>query len=343
MGLVHTEIADLVALTQEQLVKRGAFVDLQTDLQDHVLVRELWKGRNKKVFQGGFPWRFDLQIDKSDAAEWVGLYESDSAAFGDTMIHGTVQPRHINTKYIYDLREPDLQRGPEKIVDYVKTKYTAMYVDLFDKLEQTFWGKPADSTDEKTAYGIGYWILKNVTEGFNGENPVGFAAGRANINSTTYTRWSNYGGAYTEVSRADLVRKMQTMARKIRFRSPVSHPEPVLGGMKNGIYANSATVGLVTEFLESQNMNIGYDLGGRNGTFNSTPLTYAPYLDSDTDNPLYFIDWKYIQLGVLAGWENNITKPYMVQGMHNVRRVDMDATMQMICTNLRRQGVLHQA
>jgi len=345
MSLTHTEIADLVALTQEQLVQRGAFVDMQTDLQDHTLVRELWKGRNKKVFESGFPWRFDIQYDHNYSAKFVGLYETDAAAFGDTMIYGEVQPRHVNAHYIYDLREPSLNRGPRAIVDYVKTKYTAMYVSVFEKLEEALWGKPDDSTDTKTPYGVAYWIVKNSSEGFNGENPSGFSSGRASIDSTSYTRWANWGGAYTEISKEDLVRMMRTMARETKFRSPVSHAVPSLGSMRNGIYMNSDTIGLLEEELEKQNMNLGNDLASKDGRalFKGTPLTYAPYLNSDTDNPIYFIDWSKMRLGTLAGWENEITPPYMPPNMHLVRRVDMDATMQMICVDLRRQGVLYQA
>jgi hypothetical protein len=75
--------------------------------------------------------------------------------------------------------------------------------------------------------------------------------------------------------------------------------------------------------------------------FKSSPVIYAPYLDNDTENPVYMLDWKWLAIGVMPGWENNMTKPYMVPNKHLVRRVDLDATLQMICTNLRRQAVLY--
>jgi hypothetical protein len=43
---------------------------------------------------------------------------------------------------------------------------------------------------------------------------------------------------------------------------------------------------------------------------------------------------------VLAGWENALSKPTPVAGKHTVRRVDLDATLNMICTDLRRQCVI---
>jgi hypothetical protein len=115
--------------------------------------------------------------------------------------------------------------------------------------------------------------------------------------------------------------------------------------MKNGIYTNDTVVGLLEELIEAQDTNLGFDLDSRGGrvVFKGTPVVYAPFLDSDTSNPVYMLDWNWLAIGVLEGWENQLTAPYMVPGKHLVRRVDLDATLQMICTNLRRQGVLYQS
>jgi hypothetical protein len=138
---------------------------------------------------------------------------------------------------------------------------------------------------------------------------------------------------------------MRRAHRKSQFRSPVSHAQPELGSMKNGIYTNDDVIGLMEELLEDQNMNLGNDLASKDGRtlFKGTPVTYAPKLDDDTQDPVYMLDWKWLAVGVLAGWENQLTKPYMVPDKHLVRRVDLDCTMQMICTNLRRQAVINKA
>ncbi len=341
MTTAYSDIDDMVLLTQQNLIKRGAFLDLQTDLTDHVAVREMWKARQKK-FTGGLDWEFEAQIDHNHSARAVGAYETDGSSVGDTMIRGRVSPRHVNAHYIYDQREPAFQRGGLAICDFVKSKYTAMMVSFFEYLEEVLWSKPATSADEKTVYGMQYWVLKDETEGFNGENPAGFANGRANINSGIYGRWANWGGYYAAVAKEDLIRKMRKMHRSIQFRSVVSHAQPELGGMKNGIYMNDAVIGLCEELCEDQNMNLGNDLASKDGRslFKSSPLIYVPFLNGDTDNPIYMLDWKWLAIGVMAGWENNLTKPYMVPNKHLVRRVDLDCTLQMVCTNLRRQGVL---
>jgi len=356
MGLPFSSIDDAVLLTQQQLVKRGAFTDMQTDLTDHVAVREMWKGRQHK-FSGGFPWEFEAQVDHNHSARAVELFETDGAAINDTMVKGTVEPRHVNAFYLYDQREPAFQRGGVSIVDLIQTRYTAMMVSLFEYLEGVLWGKPTDSTDVKTPYGIAYWVTKSATEGFNGVDPAGFAAGRANITSVAQPRWANWAGTYALVSTEDLVRKMRHMHRRIQFRSVVSHAQPVVGSMKNGVYTDDTTIGLLEELIEAQDTNLGTDLASRDGrvTFKSSPVVYAPFLDYSTlsglpidgthlaDHPVYMLDWNWLAIGVMEGWENQLTAPYMVPGKHLVRRIDLDATLQMVCTNLRRQGVLYQA
>jgi len=344
MSLQFADIADAVLLTQQLLIKRGAFTDLQTDLQDHVLVRELWKGRTKQ-FSGGDPWEFECQVDHNYSTRAVGLYETDGTAMADTFVSGEVNCRHVNSHYVYDKRLKAFQKGPVKIVDLVLAKYVAMMVSHFEKLEEWLWSNPAN--DSKTPLGVAHWVTKAAaaTEGFNGVDPTGFSGGRAGITVAAQPRYNNYNGQYIAVSKEDLIRKMRAGSRAIRFRSPVSHAEPVLGGMKNGIYVGTDTIGLMEEILEDQNMNLGNDMASKDGKaqFKGTPITYAPYLDNDSENPVYMLDWKWMGLGVLAGWENNLGKPYDVPNMHLVQRVDLDCSMNMVCTNLRRQAVFHVA
>jgi hypothetical protein len=339
-----SDIDDAVLLTQQNLIKRGAFLDLQTDLTDHVAVREIWKTRQKK-FSGGLNWEFEAQTDHNHSARAVELYETDGSSVTDTMIKGSVEPRHINAHYIFDKREAAFQRGGVAIVDLVQSRYTAMMVSLFEYLEAVLWGKPEDSTDTKTPYGVAYWVVKNATEGFKGGEPSGFTAGRAGITTALQPRWANYSGTYATVSPEDLIRKLRKMHRKIQFRSVVSHAQPELGAMKNGIYCGDNIIGLCEELLEAQNMNLGQDLDSQGGraVFKGSPLIYVPHLDADVEDPIYLLDWKWLACGVLEGWENQLTAPYMVPGKHLVSRVDLDATLQLVCTNLRRQGVLYKA
>jgi hypothetical protein len=221
------------------------------------------------------------------------------------------------------------------------TKYSAMMVSWYEGLEDIIWGAPS-ATDGKTPHGISHWIQKGTTGqvGFFGLDPSGYATGRGNLLSTTYTRWANYFADYDTINGADLFTKMREGAMSIQFRSMLSHKEPTVG-TGNGIYANKDTILAIEDELKGQNMNLGYDTdptGGR-GVFQGNKYIYAPKLDADTSNPIYMIDWKWMALGCMPGWENNLTKPYQVGDMHNVRRVDLDATIEFVSTDLRRQAV----
>jgi hypothetical protein len=342
MSLSFNEIDDAVLLTQENLIKKGAFLDLQTDLSDHVAVREMWEGRQKK-FSGGHPWEFMAQIDHNHSARTVGLFEDDGLSLTDTMIQGVVEPRHLNASYIYDQREQAFNRGAAAIADLVYTRYVGMMVSFYELLEEILWGKPDDSADVKTPFGISYWVTRSATGGFCGGDPVGFAAGRAGISTTTQPRWANWSDDYAAISKEDLLDKMRQAHMETRFRSPVSHPQPDLGAMRNGIYANGKTVRALELLCEEQNMNLGMDLASTGGRalFKGTPITYAPFLDDDSEDPVYMLDWKWMAVGVLEGWEKQLSKPMPVPNKSKVRRVDLDATLQMVCTSLRHQAVLY--
>jgi hypothetical protein len=347
MSLTYDQIADAALLTQQRLIKRGAFVGLQTDLTRFIALEHMWKKR-KKAFDGGDPWEFECQVDHNHSAEAVGLYQEDSSSVGDTMIKGVEHPRYINAHYIYDLREKAFQRGGVAIVDYVKSKYIAMMMSVYEYLEHVLWNKPEDSTDTLTPFGIPYWVTKSSstpTGGFTGSDPDGFTGGRAGINTADQARWANWSANYTSVSKTDLIRLMRSAARNINFVSPLSFSEPKLGSPNNGIYTNGTVVGLMEEVLEENNMNLGNDIAPKDGRtmFKGSPIVYAPKLDDDTSNPVYMLDWEWLAIGVQPGWENRLSKPYMVPKMHNVRRVDWDATLNMVCTNLRRQAVIYVA
>ncbi len=343
-GVLFSEIDDLVLETQELMIAKGAFLDLQTDLTDHVAVREIWKER-RKAFAGGNDWRFDCQVDHNHSARAVKLYETDGSSMIDTMIKGYMSPRHVNAHYIYDKREPDFQRGGTAIVDFVKSKYVGMMISFYELLETYAWGSPSAS-DDTSPHGVPFWIQKGTAgqEGFYGLDPSGYEAiGRAHILTSAQARWANWFADYTAVSKEDLVRKMRKASRKTNFRSPLSHAQPELGAMKNGIYTTDNVIGLLEEALEKQNMNLGKDIASMDGQtlFKGTPVQYVPKLDSDTSDPVYMIDWKWMAVGVMPGWEENMTAPYPLNGQkHLVSRVDLDASLEFVCTNLRRQAVL---
>jgi len=343
MSLSFQDIDDAVLETQENFIKKNAFVDLQTDITDHVAVREMWKNKQKK-FDGGLNWRFDAQIASNGSARAVGLFETAGTAITDTMIKGYVEPRHVNACYIYDQGEQDFQQGGHAIVELVFSRYVAMQVDFYDYLETVLWGCPA-ATDAKTPHGISYYVTKGTAgqEGFYGMDPTGYTAiGRSHILSSAQQRWRNWFADYADVTDEDLILKIDTGMMSTQFRSVVDHSQPELGSTKTGIYTNQTTAKKMKALLKTQNMNLGNDLIGKLPLINSSSVTYVPKLDADTSNPVYVLDWRWLAVGVMSGWENNLSKPTPVADMPRVRRVDLDCTLEVACTNLRKQMVFAQ-
>ena len=350
MALTADEITGLVETTQEGLIKQGAFVDAQTDITQHVAVSEMLP-RHKKVFEGGVDWRFDVMLDHNHSARAVGLYERDGASIADNLVKGIVGPRFLDANYVFDTKEPDLQRGGKAIVDYVRTKYIGMIISFYDLLENILWSKPQSDADKKTPYGIPFWVTKptvttaGTPAGFNGGNPVGFSSGRAGLSSETYPRLKNYTGVYSQISKDDLLRTMRQCVRKTNFKSPVNHATPTVGPSANGIYTNDNVIGKFEEILEAQNMNLGDDLDSKGGKalFKGRPVTYVPMLDNDTDDPIYMLDWSTLCFGILGGWQKRVSAPKPVAGMHNVRQVFLDASLNTICTDFRKQTIIVKA
>ena len=340
-GIQFNQIDDAVIATQNLLIKRGAFVDMQTDLTDYIAVREMWESR-QKVFDGGLAWEFEVQMDHNHSAKAVALFETDGSNINDTLTSGKVEARHVNAHYEYDVHEPAFQRGGTAVVNLVKTRYTAMMSSFYEYLEKILWSKPTDSSDLKTPFGLSYWVTKSATTGFNGGNASGFTDGKGGISSITWPRFQNYTAQYADVTKQDLIRKMREAHRKSQFRSPLSHATPSMGAMRNGIYVGNDVIGLLEEALEDQNMNLGNDIASKDGrtVFKGTPITYAPKLDDDSTDPIYMLDWKWLSVGILSGWAENLGKPEPVAGKHTVRRVDLDASFNMVCTDPRRQTVI---
>ncbi len=337
------DIDDLVAETQDYLVKKGAFVNMQTDTSKHVAVSQMWKKKQHK-FVGGKRWRLDYQMDHNHSAHTTGLFATDTLAINDTMKTGYVEARHITANYGYDVKEPVFQQGGHAIVDLLKTRYCGMMVSYYELMERILWGKPIDENDDETPFGIAYWVTRSAEEGFHGGNPVGFSQGRAGIDTTKYPRYANYTGAYSQIKDEDLVAMMCRCARKTNFVSPVSHEVPEFAKTGNGIYTNDSVLSELEQLLRDHNMSLGVDIAKMHDrcTFKSTPFTYAPKLDEDSTDPIYMLDWNNLGIGVLPGWADNLSAPRIVSGKSKVRAVDLDTSMNMACIDPRTQAVFYR-
>jgi len=343
-ALQAENMADLILLTQKNLGKMK-FTQIATRIQDYLFAREILK-KERVNYASGYGIQKNIMVDHSHAANHVGLYSEDEATFQDNMVQFTVPFRHTNVPYVWDEREVAMNEGEARIVDYTKVKRTDALIALTEKIEETGWSKPADSSDDVTPFGIPYWIVKwptgTTTPGFTGTNPVGFAAGAGGVDSATYTRWANYAGKYTAITKVDLIAGMRGAWTKCGFKNPVDVSDYKQGQDRFAYYTTYAVLSAIESLVEAQNQDLGMDIASADGRtlFRGAPIRWVPYLDADTSDPVYMINWAYLKSFFLNGWYMKEGKPIRSAKSHNVWEVWVDLTWNTECVDRRHHAVL---
>lgn len=345
MGLQADAYQDILVNTLKEL-GRLKFTDLSYDLQEHVIMPTLLK-KEKVKFDSGYGINWQVLVDHNHSARNVGLFAVDNINVRDGLRTATVPWRHTTADYAYERRLMAMNREPAKILDYVKSQRHMAMVSLAAHMEQAGWSAPPADTDEDMPYGIPFWIQKYgssgvTTAGFNGTNPSGFTGGAGGISSTTHPRWANWTEQYTAVTKADLIKKLREATTKTGFKPPVDHASYARGKARRGLYTNYNVISAMEEVGEAQNENLGRDLASMDGQimFRRTPVTYVPHLDSDTDDPIYGIDWSEFSFVFLKGEYLREDPPEKAPEQHTVYKGHIDLTWNTRCTNRRRQFCL---
>jgi len=338
------DIADLIKTTQRDL-GRMKWTDISYSLQEYVALPMLLQ-REKVSFQSGFGIQWNVATATSGAAKDTELYATDSVNVSDVMQTANIPWRHVTTNYAIERREVAMNRAPAEIVDLVRIRRNDSMIDLAKHMEERFWTKPASSSDNQRMYGIPYWIVYpgtvSVASGaFEGGNPGGFSAGAGNLDSTTYSSWKNWAATYTAITSTDLIRKWRRAATFTNFKAPVPSPSYNTGN-NYGYYTNYNVIGPLEEALEAQNDNLGNDIASKDGRllFRQVPVTWVPYLESNTANPVYGINWGCLKPAFLAGEYMREEGPTPASSQHTVFVTHVDTTLNLMCTNRRMNFVL---
>lgn len=341
MVLTGTDIKDLIASTQYDL-GRMKFSQIITDLQDYEVMGR-WLKKDKVMFDNGIGIQQTILVNKSNAAKHVGLYSPDTVNVVDLLSKINIPWRHATTNYAIERRELLMNKSPAKIVDLIAVRRAAAMISLAEELEEKAWSLPA-LTNEVDPYGIPYYVVKHATAGFNGGAPSGHTT-VAGLNPTTYANWKNYSGSYATVTKADLIAKIRTAIRKCGFKSPVSIPDFRGGkGDKFRLYMNEALLNAIELVGEQQNENLGKDIAEMDGvtTIRRFPCVWIPYLDADTQNPIYGINHATFNPIVLEGdylRESEVDN----SNSHNVNETHVDLTYNYVCNDRRSNFVIYKA
>jgi len=328
------DIADLVAVTQRDLGPLR-WTEIATDLQEYVALPNLIR-RERVRFGSGYGIQWQVMVTHSGAATTTSLYGVDNVNVGDVMKNANIPWRHVTTNYAIERREVAMNRSPARIVELVKVRRADAMISLAVLMEEQFWTLATAGSDD--IFGTPYWIVRNATAGFNGGNPTGFTAGAGNLDSAVYTRWRNYTDRYTNITKSDLIRKVRQASTKTNFMSPTPIPSYARGPSRYGHYTNYDVIGPLEEALEGQNDNLGNDIASKDGRllFRQVPVTWVPYLDADSTDPWYGIDWSVFTPVFLSGEYLNEGRPQQAANQHTVLQSHIDLTMNIRVANRRK-------
>lgn len=341
--LQDQDIRDLATGTLKRL-GRLRFSQIAQNRQNYEIMGRLLR-KNKVQFEDGIGIQRNVMTEHSGAARMTGLHEVDNVNITDHMRTIDIPWRHTTVAYAWERREMLTNRGFSRIYDLLQARRTERMISLVELMEQQGWDLPDSATNKLDVFGFPYWIVSDTTEGFNGTEPSAFSTnGVGNLLTSVAPNWKNYTFQYAAVSKDDLISKMRTMYRKIRFKSPVDVPDYRHGvGDMYRVYVNETTIKEMEDLGENQNENLGRDLATMDGvmTFRRNPVIWVPELDENEvyTDPVYMVNLNYFYPVFLKGDYLRETEPRQAPNQHNTWQVHIDLTWNMLCTDRRRQGV----
>lgn len=339
--LTAQDVADLVAGTLKDL-GRMSFQQIAQNLVDYEVFPQ-WFKKDKVVFQDGIGVQRTLMNRLPDAARHVGWTDQDAPGITDLVDQLEIPWRHINTNWSFKRQEGLMNRGKSLIFNVIEPRRAGAMINLIETLENKAWDTAPTSSDKVNPYNIQYWVVKNSgTPGFNG----GAAAGNttvAGVSLTDSPTFKNWTGQYSTNSKPDLIKKMRTMHRKIRFKSPVDSKD-YAKKERYRVYCNETSISGFEDIGESQNENLGRDIASVNGegmTFRGHPIRWVPKLDEDTSQPIYFLNHATFYPVCLKGDYLHESEPIRSNTQHDWFTVHVDLTYNYLCVDRRRNGVLY--
>ena len=340
--LTATDIADLVAGTLDDLGPLK-FQQIAQNLQYYEVFSK-WFKKDKVAFDSGIGIQKTLmnKLD-STSSKHVGLLDTDQVNIPDVIDQLTVPWRHAQTSWslIYQT-DILMNRGKSLVFNVIKPRRAAALLGLVEELEDKAWGAAPGVNDKLLPYSIQYWVVENSSTGFNGGAPTGHTT-VAGVSLTDSPTFKNYTADYTNVTKSDLIKKLRTAHRKIRFVSPVT-VDDYRGavGDRYRLYVNETTISNFEDVGESQNENLGRDVASMDGTitFRKHPIIWVPKLDARTDDPVYLIDHSTFYPVCLKGDYLRESEATKAPNQHNVYQVFVDLTYNYVCVDRRRNAVL---
>ena len=361
-GLTPDQIDDLVINTLHHLEK-DVWTDLSMELQQYFAMNNTLLS-DKIGVDGGDQLQWQVKVRNTGSAKNTGMFAVDDVKVMDVTKTCVIPWTKQTCNFAYDVDEEAFQSGDAvRIVNLLKLRRHDCLSSFAELMEENFWSFPLNATDEaelKKPMGVPYWIVRNLTKGFNGGVPLPSAGGWttvAGLNPTTYPRWKNYTGSYTAISKRDCVRLLREATVRCHFQAPVAYPMIIKAEKPRHVLCTTYDViSRMEELLEDQNQNLGNDLASKDGevSFRRSPVYWVPWLESKHNtgvedathtfgrNPIYGIDRNSFRMVYKSGRFMQRMDPLVAPNQHSVRHVHYDSWMQYQCFDRRRNFVVTQ-
>lgn len=358
MGVAMEDHLDLLRTTLKDLPKNK--FEVMWTYQRYEFNRIF--NEKKLIIDGGTSVKRNVVFDHTGQARFRQMFDTDQVNVAHVHHEINVPWTQLSTQYAWDEVELLTQMNSAKgYISLIKTRVNDSLWAWADLIEERGWQTPTSATDNLYPYGIPYYLNKvdsGGTDGFVGKTIVYGDASTgtvcAGIDAESEAKWRNYAGTYTTVDN-NLLKKFRTAFRLTRFFPPHFINNPGQDAETDRmVYCGGSVYDALGDLLDKRDDNHKpVDLLGGvkvrindNGVpfVNGHPVVYIPFLDADTDNPIYAVDWTKLRTVVQDGYWMKEKKAMDSPSQHTVLVVYVDGRCCILCLNRRTAGfVLHLA
>ncbi len=364
-GVTDDQLLGLIASTLAQLPART--ITSTFEYQHYEVMDRLFTKDNitNPIAGGRTAWTHKIILDKMGSAGWRNVYGETKIIARDVLSTAT-GPWSRSDYHFTMTRDEALENlGRGKLVDLEISRDASAATGYADLREAAFFGTWNSAADPATSYTLKYWVPQLA----QGQNGAGFYGGHVDTagtavggiqpsgqNTTTLLttegvkdKWNSYQaggtGYYVDVDE-ELLATMQRVWLSIHFQKPaiVKGVEDTVSGNYR-IYVNLDTRILLSDLAASFEGVGHFDLRYRDGdlTFNGAPIIWIPALDSDTANPIYFVNLNTFKVPVLNGMNMHRSSPMIVGAtQHLVYVTFVSNTDQIVCENRRLNACINK-
>jgi len=355
-GISNAQIVRLVEHTLPYFLNRDGFEGVM-DRENFVVVDQWFRKERIKVTDGNSV-EFRIIFNSNGQARFIRPYGTRPVEEVELARKGAAPWCHATTRAVYERTQLTKMRGASKILDYLKEQYYGAVLDILKLIDNSAFLLPDNATDDLTPWGVPYWVkpldsgVVDYTGQFGGKT-IRYADGTtstvcAGLDGAVVDGWQNWAACKSGGINPTTLRTLRRGLAKTDFVPPKDIEEYINPAKpKRKVYMS---IDDRVDYVEL--VNSGPD--PRNGDWNPFKTSGAVTLDGCevvgvgamknlAYNPIYILDHGVFNPFVHEAWWMESTEPMNDITQPHVFAKDWDCMYNFICTNLKRQVVVHDA